>query len=86
MTQDLEKAIEKASHLKIVRIYESKTKLIFYQFFMGMAYGFGAFFGATILIALIIFLLSQFQWVPFVGDFVVQLMQYLEAARRSRFN
>ncbi len=85
MTHDLEKALDRVSHLKIVKIYESKSKLFFYQFFSGMAYGFGAFFGATILVALIIFLLSQFQWVPFIGAFLADLMQYLESARSNRF-
>lgn len=81
MKSSLETAIENASKLRIVRIYESKSKLFFYHFFIGMSYGLGVFFGASVVVALAVLVLSKFQWIPFIGDFIVQVMHYLESAR-----
>ena len=82
-SEDLTKAINRLSNLKAYQIYESKWKLVWYRFIMGIAGGFGAIIGATMLIAFIIYVLSQFQWVPFIGDFIAQVIVYLEAALKQ---
>jgi len=84
MTSNLESSIERASKLRIVQLYESKPKLFFYNFFIGMAHGLGAFFGATVVIALMIIFLSKFQWVPVVGEFIVQIIGYLRVTEGLR--
>ena len=80
MATTLEESIEKASKLKIVQLYESKWRLFAYNFMIGTAHGLGVFFGASVTVALLIIFLSEFQWVPIVGDFIVQLLVYLKDA------
>ncbi|HBB03271.1 MAG: hypothetical protein US89_C0006G0080 [Candidatus Peregrinibacteria bacterium GW2011_GWF2_38_29] len=46
----------------------------------GLAFGFGSILGATVIVALFIFILSQIQLVPVVGDFVKSLLEYMQNA------
>lgn len=50
-----------ASHADIKRV-------ISFSFLKGMATGLGVFLGGTIVVALLLWILSQLSWLPFVGD------------------
>lgn len=77
-------AIERVEKLKIVRIYEHKSVLFLYNFIIGMAQGLGAAVGATLVLTTFIFLLSQFQWVPVIGEFIAQVLSYLSITQNYR--
>lgn len=51
--------------------YVNKKRALSFTFLKGVAGGFGAFLGGTILIGLLLWLLSQFDQLPFV-DFLRQ--------------
>lgn len=46
----------------------------------GAAFGFGSILGATVIVALFIFILSKIQLVPVIGDFVKNLLEYMQSA------
>ena len=50
-------------------------KVALFSFIKGMATGFGVFLGGTIVVALLLWLLSQLDWLPFVGDISDALQQ-----------
>jgi len=64
---------------KLQAFYESgyvdRKQAILFSFYKGIAAGFGAFLGGTILIALLLWLLSFFNQVPLVNHFVHTLSQ-----------
>lgn len=43
-------------------------KVITFSFLKGMATGLGVFLGGTIVVALLLWALSQLSWLPFIGD------------------
>lgn len=47
----------------------------------GMAAGFGFFLGATLVAGLFVYLLSQWEAVPVVGEFVKQILDYIQQNR-----
>ncbi len=49
-----------------------------YSFFKGLASGFGGVIGATIVVAILLWLLSAFKQVPFVGPFVDSIKQTVQ--------
>lgn len=49
-------------------------------FLKGLAFGFGSILGATVVVALFVYILSKFQFVPAVGDFVKNLLEYMKTA------
>lgn len=49
------------------------------SFFKGLASGFGGVLGATILIAFLLWLLSLFDQIPFIGPFVDRVKETVES-------
>lgn len=43
-------------------------KVVSFSFLKGLATGLGVFLGGTIMVALLLWILSQLSWLPFVGD------------------
>ena len=48
------------------------------NFFRGMFFGFGTILGGTLLVALLIWFLSQFIGIPVVGDAVRQIIETIQ--------
>lgn len=56
-------------------------KVISFSFLKGMATGLGVFLGGTIVVALLLWLLSQLSWLPFVGDISQAAKQSIQQAK-----
>ena len=74
LTAELEKLNE---HL-LIRVHNSLWKLILFQFTRGLAFGLGSVLGASILVSLVVWWLSQFEFIPIIGDFTKQLIDWIE--------
>lgn len=61
--------------------YVSKKQAILFSFYKGVASGFGAIIGGTIIVALLIWILSQFGQVPLAGHFVNSIRQTINTNR-----
>ena len=48
--------------------YINRKQALMFSFLKGIAAGFGAFLGGTIVVALLLWMLSQFQYLPFVKN------------------
>jgi hypothetical protein len=51
------------------------------SFARGMVSGLGSVIGATIVVALLAFILNSVQVVPVIGDWVVQIAEYVESGK-----
>ena len=78
----LSKAINSLSNNNIFKIYNSIKKILFISFLKGLASGLGWIIGATILVSLLTYILSQIEFIPILGDIVSQLIQEIEAFDR----
>ena len=58
--------------------YINKKQALLFSFYKGLASGLGVFLGGTIIIALLIWVLSLFNQVPFANHFVQVLNQSLQ--------
>ena len=59
---------------KSVELKVSLTKLILNGFLSGLAWGFGSVVGATLVVATILFLLSQLDTAPIIGRFIKSII------------
>lgn len=59
-------------------------KSLGWHFARGMAYGLGMITAVAIVIPVIIFILSQIQWVPLLGDFLTDVVTRMEQVRGFR--
>lgn len=63
---------------KIWNLVKSPWKLMWYSFLKGIMVGFGGVIGATVVVAIFIFLISQIEFVPIIGDWVKQIVEQVK--------
>ena len=78
----LSEAINSLNNNNIFKIYNSIKKILFISFLKGLASGLGWIIGATILVSLLTYILSQIEFIPILGDIVSQLIKEIEAFDR----
>ena len=78
----LSETIKSLNNNNIFKIYNSTKKILFISFLKGLASGLGWIIGATILVSLLTYILSQIEFIPILGDIVSQLIQEIEAFDR----
>ena len=78
----LSEAIKSINNNNIFKIYNSTKKILFISFLKGLASGLGWIIGATILVSLLTYILSQIEFIPILGDIVSQLIEEIEAFDR----
>ena len=78
----LSEAITSLNNNNIFKIYNSTMKILLISFLRGLASGLGWIIGATILVSLLTYILSQIEFIPILGDIVSQLIQEIEAFDR----
>lgn len=67
--QDLGKAVQKVLLTDYFNVIENRKRFFWMSFVKGLLAGFGGVIGATIVVALVIWLLNVFGNLPVVGDF-----------------
>ena len=71
--------LERLNRHRFVRIHDSPWRLVLFQFTRGLAFGLGSVVGATVLVSVLVWWLSQFEFIPIVGDWMGQLVDEIEA-------
>ncbi len=73
---------EELAHLRahrLVVLYQSVPRVLLFRFATGMAVGLGTVIGATVLLSLIVWGLSQVEFIPIIGDWAARLATEIEA-------
>ena len=70
----LSEAIKRLNNNNIFKIYNSTKKILFISFLKGLSSGLGWIIGATILVSILTFALSQIQFIPILGEWVSKLI------------
>jgi hypothetical protein len=74
----LSEAIKSLNNNNIFKIYNSTKKILLISFLKGLASGLGWIIGATILVSLLTYMLSQIEFIPILGDIVSELIEEIE--------
>ena len=59
-------------------IYQSVPRVLLLRFASGMAVGLGTVIGATVLLSLIIWALSQIEFIPIIGEWAARIASEIE--------
>lgn len=62
-----------------MRRHANKWRLIGSQFVRGLAFGFGSVLGATLMVALFVYLLGQIDFIPIIGDWATEILKIIQA-------
>jgi hypothetical protein len=77
---------EELAHLRRHRmflLYQSVPRVLMFRFATGMAVGLGTVIGATVLLSAIIWSLSQIEFLPIIGEWAIQLRDFVSDATQS---
>lgn len=78
--------MRKLKKLEFVKILNRPWKFLFFSFLKGLMVGFGSILGASVLVGLFIYILAQISVVPFVGDFVQDILIQLDTSQTTEEN
>ncbi|WP_338550828.1 DUF5665 domain-containing protein [Roseovarius phycicola] len=77
----LRKEVARLNKLSFVRIHNSIPKLLGYSFARGLAFGLGTVLGASVLLSLVAWSVSQVEFLPVIGEWAAEIADQMEAAR-----
>jgi len=64
---------------RFIRMHNSFAKLLFFNFARGMAFGLGTVVGASFLLSIIIWSLSQIEFLPIIGEWASEIARQMES-------
>ncbi len=76
----LTREVEKLNGHRFIAVQNSVPRLILFQFTRGLAFGLGSVLGASLLVSVLTWWLSQFEFLPIIGDWMAQLADEFERA------
>jgi hypothetical protein len=66
---------------RFVRIHNNMPRLLAFNFARGLAVGLGTVLGATVLLSLIVWALSQIEFLPIIGEWASQIAEQMRSAQ-----
>ncbi len=79
MNDQLIKIVAEGSE-KGIEIKANLGKMIMNSFFSGLAWGLGTVIGATVIVALLVFIASKLNTAPIVGDYISEIIKQIQNA------
>lgn len=73
--------VRKLNEHKFIKVQNSLWRIVTYQFLRGLAFGLGTALGATVLVSLLVWWLSQFEFLPIIGEWAAELVKQIESAQ-----
>jgi hypothetical protein len=70
----LKAEVHKMNNHRFIRMHNSLTKLIWFNFMRGLAFGLGSVIGATVLVSLLVYLLRNIDFIPIIGDWATEVL------------
>ncbi len=70
----LKEEIQQLNGHRFVRIHNSTWRLLGFQFIRGLAFGLGSVIGATLLVSVLVYSLSQIDFIPIVGEWAKEIV------------
>ncbi len=66
---------------RFVRIHNNMLRLLAFNFARGLAVGLGTVLGATVLLSVFVWSLSQIEFLPIIGDWAAQIAEQMRTSQ-----
>lgn len=77
-TRAIEQQLQALNRHPFIAVYGSTSRMLLLQLMKGAAFGLGSVLGASVVVSLIVYLMSQIQFVPIIGELIKQIMAQLQ--------
>ena len=74
----LGKEVEKLKNLEFIQVFKHPWKFMGFSLLKGLMIGFGSVLGASVLVAIFVFILSQIRLVPYLGEFIQDIIDEVQ--------
>jgi len=74
----LTKEVKRMQSMDVFRAFKNPWKFMGLSFLKGLMIGFGSVLGASVLVAIFLYLIAQIQLVPILGDFVKDVIDEVQ--------
>ncbi|SLN15316.1 hypothetical protein ROA7450_00337 [Roseovarius albus] len=81
LRQDLQligRELERFNRHRFLRIQNSFVRLMLFNLARGMAFGLGTVLGASVILSIFVWSLSQVEFVPIIGDLAAQILEQMK--------
>lgn len=79
--KNLSKNIRDLESEKIFQLVSNPWRLMWYSFLKGLMVGFGSVLGATVIVGVFVYALSQIEFIPIIGDWVKQILEQVKGVQ-----
>ncbi len=62
---------------RFIRMHNSLSKLIWFNFMRGLAFGLGSVIGATVLVSVLVYFLRGIDFIPIIGDWATEVLSII---------
>lgn len=76
----LTEEVERLNSHRFVKIYNSRWRMLMFSLSRGLAFGLGSVLGGGILVSLLAWWLSQFEFLPIIGEWAAQVVKQIEGS------
>lgn len=66
--------VHRLNRHRFIRMHNSTTRLLWFNFLRGLAFGLGSVLGATVLVSVLIYLLRGIDFIPIIGDWATEIL------------
>lgn len=74
----LRREVARLNRHRFIQIHNSVPKLILFQLYRGLAFGLGSVLGATVVLSVLVWSLSQINFIPVIGDWATQVLDVIQ--------
>jgi len=64
---------------KLIQTYNSIPRLLWFHLLKGVAFGLGSVLGATVVLSSLVYILSQMEFIPVIGDWVSEIIKVVQS-------
>ncbi len=77
----LAREVERLNAHRFIKVHNSIWRLVGFQFLRGLAFGLGSVLGASILVSALAWWVSQFEFLPIIGEWASELAKEIDLSR-----
>lgn len=77
-TQMIHQELNQLNNHKLILTYNSIPRLLWFHLLKGVAFGLGSVLGATVVLSTVVYLLSQMEFIPIIGEWITAVLEVVQ--------
>lgn len=73
--------VEKLNQHRFIRIQNSVWRMMLFQLGRGLAFGLGSVLGATIVVSILAWFISQIEFIPLIGNWASEILKQIDTSQ-----